>query len=103
MDFVAASAAKALMNGVVLAIDWEKRFAPLACFGDDQVAGRDQAFFVGYADGLPGPDGFVGGFQSCDSDDGADDEVSFGMGGDLDRARRSVDDLDGTAQPGLGQ
>ena len=90
LDFVAAAAAHALVNGVVLAVDGQQRLALAAGFGGDEIAGGDQAFLVGQADGLAGLDRFVGGFQSGDADDGADHEVGVGMGRDLHRAGRAV-------------
>ncbi len=89
MDLVAAPAAHALVDGVVLAVDGQQRLALAARFGGDQIARGDQALLVGQADGLAGFDGFVGGFQSGNADDGADHEVGVGMSGDLHRAGAS--------------
>ena len=86
MDLVATPATHALVDGVVLAVDRQERLALAARFGGDEIAGGDQALLVGEADGLAGFDGFIGGFESGDADDGGDDEVGVGMGGDLDRA-----------------
>ena len=90
VHFAAAAAPQALVDGIVLAVDGQQRLALLVRLGDDQVASRDQALFVGDPDGLAGLDGFVGGFQSGDADDGADHEIGVGMGRDLHRARRAV-------------
>ena len=65
-----------------------------AGLGGDELSGGDQTFFVGEADGFAGADGFVGGFQAGDADDGADYEIDFGMGGDADGAGGAVDDFD---------
>ncbi len=77
--------------------------ALLAGFGGDQIAGGNEAFLVRQADGLAGFDRFIRGFQSGNADDGADHEISVGMGGDLYRPSRSVHDVNGAAQSGLVQ
>ena len=82
------------MDGVVLGVDGEQRDIVGAGGGDDEVAGGDEAFFVGESDGLAGLHGGVGGFESGDADDGGDDEIDVGMGGDGNGAKRAVDDLD---------
>jgi hypothetical protein len=81
-DLVHASAAQALVDGIVLGIDREERLALLAGFGGDEFAGGNETFFVGEADGLAGFHSFVSGFKSGDANDGADDEIHFGVGGD---------------------
>ncbi len=81
------------MDGVVFAINGEKRLALAAGFGGDEFSGGDQAFFVGQADGFAGPDGFVGGFESGDADDGADYEIGVGMSGDADGADGAGDNF----------
>jgi hypothetical protein len=83
-----------LVDGVVLAVDGEKRLALAARLGGDELSGGDQAFFVGEADGLSGAHGFVGGFESSDTDDGRDYEIGVGMGGNADSAGGAVDYFD---------
>src|SRR5882762_2938166 len=82
-DLVDLSAAHALMHRVVLAVDWKKRFVVLASFGSDQLSSCDQAFFVRKSDALAGFDSFVGGFETGNSDDRADDEINFRMSRDF--------------------
>src|SRR6202453_1224832 len=43
---------KALMDGVMLAVDGQQRRTLFPSFGGDQLAGRNQAFLIGYTDGL---------------------------------------------------
>src|SRR3954465_7885799 len=80
-DFRDPSAAHALVNGVVLAVDRQQWLALLARFRGDELASGDQTFFIRQANGLPGLHGFVGGFESGNADDGADDEVDVRMRG----------------------
>ncbi len=68
--------------------------AGLAGGVEDEVAGGDEAFFVGEADGFAGEDGGVGGFEAGYADDGRDDEVDVGEGGDADGAGGAVKDFD---------
>ena len=82
------------MDGIVLAVDGQQRFALAASLGGDQFSGRNQAFLVGQADGLSGPDRFVSGFEAGDADDGADHEVGLGVGGDLHGSGGSVGHFD---------
>ena len=93
-DFVGCAAAEALVDGVVFAVDGEEGGVVLAGGGEDEVAGGYEAFLVGEADRFAGEDGGVGGFKAGDADDGGDDEVGFGEGGDADRAGGAVDDFD---------
>jgi hypothetical protein len=67
---------------------------PEACGSENKVAGGDEALLVGEADGLAAQNGGVRGFQACDTDDGGDDEVGIGMGGDANRAGGPVYDFD---------
>ena len=55
LDLFHPSAAQALVDGVVFAVDGQQRLALAARFGGDQFSGGDQAFFVGQADGLARP------------------------------------------------
>src|SRR4029077_13379704 len=71
LDFVHAAAAEALVDGIMFAINGKERLAGPAGGGGDQLAGSDQALFVGEADGLAGFDSFVGGFETGDAHDGA--------------------------------
>ena len=65
-----------------------------AGFGGDEFSRGNQAFFVGESNRLAGAHGFVGGFESGHADDGADHEIYFRMGGDLDGSCRAVNDFD---------
>ena len=78
----------------MFAVDWQQRLALAVGFGRDQFSGDDQTFLVGQAHGLSGLDGLVGGFESGDAYDGADDEIDLGMGRHADRAGGAVYDLD---------
>ncbi len=89
LDLGGLAAAHALVDGVVFGVDGEQGYVVLAGCGEDEIAGGDEAFLVGEADGLAGADGGVGGFESGDADDGGDDEVDLGQGGDVDCCRRS--------------
>jgi hypothetical protein len=100
-DFGGRAAAQALVDGVVLGVDGQQRDVVLAGGGEDEVAGGDEAFLVGEADGLAGADGGVGGFEAGDADDGGDDEVNFGQSGDADGAGGAVDDFDAVDAGGL--
>ena len=98
------AAAQALVDGVVFAVDGEQGLTLLFGLGGDQLAGDYQTFFVGKADGFSGADRFVGRLEAGDADDGADYEIHFGMGCDLNCAGCAVDDFDfgdaGGAEPG---
>ena len=102
VDFIAPPAAHGLVDRVVLAVDGEQLLALAARFGGDEVAGGDQALFVSEPDGLTGSDGLVGGFQSGDTDDGADYEVSVRVSRDLHSSSSAVSDVD-VAKPSLLQ
>ena len=94
LDFGGGSSAHALVDGVVLGVDGEEGDVVFFCGGDDEFAGGDEALLVGEADGFAGADCGVGGFEAGYSDDGGDDEVDFGQGGDVDAAGGAVDDFD---------
>ena len=101
LDFGGGAAAHALVDGVVLGVDGEEGDVVLAGGGDDELAGGYEALLVGEADGLAGADGGVGGFEAGYADDGGDDEVDFGQGGDADGAGGAVDDFDAGDAGGL--
>ena len=82
-----------LVDGVVLGVDGQQYCVMLASGGEDEIAGGDEAFFVGEADGFAGEDGSVGGFEASDADDGRDDEVSLRQCGHAYGACSAVDDL----------
>ena len=88
------AAAHALVDGVVLGVDGEEGDVVLVCGGDDELAGGDEALLVGETDGFAGADCGVGGFETGYADDGGDDEVDFGEGGDADGAGGAVEDFD---------
>ena len=74
------AAAQALVNGIMLAIHGEQFNARLMCGCHHQLTGRDQDFFVGESDLLPGYDCGIGGFQSDDANGGGDDHLCLGDG-----------------------
>ncbi len=94
LDFLHASAAQALMNGIVFAVDGQKRLALAAGLGGDQFSRGDKTFFVRQANGFSGAHGFVGGFESGHAYDGADYEIRFGMGGHAHASGGAVGDFD---------
>jgi len=83
-DLVHATAAKALVDRIVLAVDGQQGLGLTAGFGGDELAGDDQAFLIGQSHRFAGFDRFVGGFESGDADDGADHEIDIGLGCDAD-------------------
>lgn len=94
-----AAAAETLVDGIVLAIDGQERLALAAGFGGDEFAGHNQTFLIGQADGFASFDGLESGFEAGDADDGADDEIDIGMGGDADGSGCAVEDF-GAGQSG---
>ena len=93
-NFFHPSAAQALVDGIVFAVDRQQRFALAAGFGGDQFARRDQAFLVGQPNGLAGLDGFVSGFESGHADNGADHKINVGMSSHIDGSGGAVYDFD---------
>ena len=94
LDLGRGATAHALVNGVVLGVDGEEGDVVLFCCGDDEFAGGDETFLVGEADGFSGADCGVGGFETGYADDGGDDEVDLGQGGDVNGSGGSGDDFD---------
>ena len=97
-DLAHPSAAQALVQGVVLAIDGQERLALLARFPGDQLSSRDQAFFVGQPNFFAGAHRFVGGFEAGHANDRADHKIDLFVRGHAHRAPLPVDDLN-VAQP----
>ena len=93
-DLGCGAAAHALVDGVVLGVDGEEGYVVFFSSGEDKFAGGYEALLVGEADGLAGADCCVSGFEAGYSDDGGDDEVDFGEGGDVDASGGSVEDFD---------
>src|SRR6185437_4763355 len=93
-DFVHLASPQALVHGVVLAINGEKRLALAAGLRGDEFTSRNQALFVGEANGLTGFNRLVGSFEPGDTHNRANDEIGFRMCGYADRAGRSVGDFD---------
>ncbi len=81
LDLFHPSAAQALVDRIVLAVDGQKRFALAARLGGDQLARCHQAFLVGQPDRLARPYGLVGGFEPGHADDRADHKIHVGMSG----------------------
>lgn len=98
-DFVHPAPAKTLVDGIMFAVDREQGPALAARFGGDKLTRYHQTFLVGEAHGFARADCFVGGLESGDPDDGADDEIDLGVGGDTDGAGRAVEDF-GVSEPG---
>src|SRR5215471_10614710 len=90
LDFFHASAAHALMHGVVLAIDGQQRFVLSAGFGGNEFTRGDKTFFVGQADGFACLDRFVGSFESGYAHDRANNEINLWMRSHCDVAFRAV-------------
>src|ERR1700678_637529 len=82
------------MDSVVLAVDRQQRLALLASFGGDQLARGYQAFLIGYTNGLPRLNGFIGGLKSSRAHERANHEVNVRMSPTPYRTRRAVDHLD---------
>ena len=93
-DLLHSSPTQALVDRIVLAVNWKKRLPLLSSFGGNQFARDHQAFLVGQTDGLPGAYGFIGGLQPRHAHDRADHEIYFGMCGHTDRSSRAVYDFD---------
>ena len=103
-DLFHPSAAQALVDRIVLAVDGQKRFALAARFGGDQFSGRHQAFLVGQPDRLSRPYRFVGGFEPGHADDRADHEIHIRMSGHPHGSGRAMHHFNvlhsGSLQPG---
>src|SRR5580704_12192977 len=93
LHFCRRSAAHALVDGIVLGVNGEEGYVVFLCGGDDELAGSDEALFVGEADGLAGADCGVGGLEAGYTDDGGDDEVDFWESGDVDASGGAVEDF----------
>src|SRR5581483_12316531 len=87
-------ATQALVYRVVLAVDWKQGFALATRLGGDQFARGHQAFFVREPESLSGAHGFVGRFQSRDTDDGAHHESDIAMSCDAYSAGSAVNYFD---------
>src|SRR5438128_1434548 len=67
---VYAASTKALVHGVMLAVDRQKRLALAARFRGDQLPGCNQAFFISEPYGFTRFHSFVSCFQSSHANDG---------------------------------
>jgi hypothetical protein len=83
-DVFAAAGAEALVGAVMFAIDRDHLRAVFLDGGHDEAAPGDEGLFIGEAHRLLMDDGFVGGFQAGDADDGRHDEINFRGDGDGD-------------------
>ena len=80
------------MDSVVFAVDGEQFPAGFGGGGHDEFTGGDEDFFVRESDGAAEFDGFVGGFESNDTDGGGNDNVGVRMSADGEHALAAVMD-----------
>src|SRR6185437_887974 len=93
-NFVHLAPPQALVHGVVLAINGEKRLALAAGLRGDEFPGGEDGFFIREANGLTGFNRLVGSFEPGDAYNRADHEIGFRMRGYANRTGRSVGDFD---------
>ena len=89
----AAVAVEALENGVVLAIDGEEFDAALGGGGGDDFASHDEDFLGGDGEVFAGFNGGERGVESGGADDGDEDDVGTGEGGEFEQAFRAEVDF----------
>ena len=94
LDLLHPSAAQALMDGVMLAVDRQQWFALPASLRGNQLAGSHETLFVREAHDLSGSHRFVGRLEPSHSHDRAHHEVDLRMSCDPDRTHRSVSHFD---------
>ena len=82
--------AQALMDSVVLAVDGQNGHFVFSRGGGEDFARGDHAFLVRKSHRLAGKDGSMRGFESRDTNDGGDDEISFSECGARDGALGAV-------------
>ena len=78
------------MDGIVLAIDGQKRFALPARFSGDQFSRSHQAFLISQPNCLACLDRFISGFEARDTHDAAHDKINIRMSCHPHRSRRVV-------------
>src|SRR5579859_390803 len=88
--FAVRSTAKALMDGVVLAVHGQKFFAGFFCRSHNKFAGGDQDFFIGERDGFSKLHGFVSGFETDDADGSGNHDVRLGVSSDGEHSLAAV-------------
>jgi hypothetical protein len=81
-----------LVDGVVFAVDGEQFPAGFGGGGHDKFTGSDEDLFVGESDGAAEFNGFVGGFESNDTDGSGNDDVGAGVSSDGQHALASMMD-----------
>src|ERR1700733_6337543 len=79
LNLVHASAAQALMDGVVFAVNRKQWLALPASLGRDQLPRGDQTLLIRQPQGFSRAHRFIGCLQAGHADDGADHEVNFRM------------------------
>ena len=67
--FLGGASAHALVDGVVLGVDWKERDVLFFRGGDDELASGHEALLVGETDGLASTDCGVGGLEASYSHD----------------------------------
>src|ERR1700691_5223803 len=85
---------KALMDGVMLAVDGQQRRTLFPSFGGDQLAAPNKAFLIGSPPGLSRLNRFIGPLKPSHANDSADYEVNVRMGCYLHCTRRSMNHFD---------
>ena len=86
------SGAETLVDGVVFTVDGEEFPAGFGGSGHNEFTSGNKDFFVGKSDGAAEFDGFVGGFESNDTDGGGNDNVGVRMSADGEHALASMMD-----------
>lgn len=82
----AAVAFEALENGVVFGIDWKDSHAFIGGARGDDFPGHDKDFLRCDGKVFPGFDGGEGGLEACGADDGDENDIGLGEGGDFRKA-----------------
>ena len=100
-DFFHSSATQALVDGVMLAIDREERFALPTSFAGDEFSCGNQTFLICQAYALTRPHSFIRSFEARDPDNCAHYKIHFRMRGYLDISGRTVSHFDVTDANGL--
>ena len=87
-NLFAVACPQALVRAVMFAIDRDQEGSVFPHGVHHQTAARDQHFLIRQPDPFAVPDGFVGGFQASDSDDGRNHGINFLI--DRNRDQRSI-------------
>src|SRR5579872_2593458 len=92
-DFLHASATKALMDCVVLAVNGKQWLALVPGFGGDKFSRCDQAFFVGQADGFAGANRLVSSFEPGNSHNSAYYKIDLRMSSNVNVSGSAMGDF----------